>query len=181
MSDMKDILEVWSRSRELTERVEQAGVMERFAEGFKKLREGASLLERESLSAKVISKEEEILSFILGDYLTIESEKSFLAGKSKGGSTKAPKVVEVTANITNMIEVTVKDIKSGSQRNHEAEDVFWEFAEAPYRLITALKDVQQFIGVDGKKHGPMKPGDLITVPSRDAEILIGEGLAESVE
>ncbi|RLE69161.1 MAG: hypothetical protein DRJ41_00420 [Thermoprotei archaeon] len=52
----------------------------------------------------------------------------------------------------------------------------------PPAVITYLttyitKSVPAFTGVDGKKYGPYKPGDVAVLPKEDAERLVAEGLA----
>lgn len=50
-----------------------------------------------------------------------------------------------------------------------------------FALLTMVKDVPRFVGVNLRNYGPFKPGDISTIPEPNAELLVKKGLAERME
>lgn len=48
-------------------------------------------------------------------------------------------------------------------------------------LLTMLKEVPKFVGTNMKNYGPFAPGDIATVPSPNADLLITKELARKTE
>ncbi|MEM2842078.1 MAG: hypothetical protein QW201_02105 [Thermoproteota archaeon] len=178
---MRGVLELWHRSRELPEQSWKDEVLEVAVEGFRSLRERASLLDRETLSAKIANKEEEILAFILEDYFVTEFEKAILAEDAEIDHIRGHKVINFVIEIRRIVKKLIENIRIGSQIEPDIDILHLDKVITPYQLVIPLKEVQQFVGVDGKKHGPLRPGDIATIPNQDAEILISEGFVKRVE
>lgn len=178
---MREVIDAWRRSRELPEQAWDEEVIDKALEGFRSLRERRSLLDHETLSAKIAFKEEEILAFMLEDYFIIEFEKALRSKEVERSIKRGQKIINFAAEARRTIKKLVEDIRSGSQIELEEESLFREKSTAPYQLVIALKEVEQFLGVDGKRHGPLKPGDVATLPAQNAEILISGGFVQGVE
>lgn|GEM_PF-3100775 len=178
---MRSVLELWRRSRELPEQAWEDRILEMAVGSFRSLRERMSLLDKETLSAKIAIKEEEVLAFVLEDYLMIEFEKAILSNDIETNSARSHGLINFATETRRIIKKLAEDIRSGSQIEPESDILLWQKIVTPYQIVIALKEVQQFIGVDGRKHGPLKPGDIVTLPNQDAEILISGGFVKRVE
>ena len=55
-----------------------------------------------------------------------------------------------------------------------------EQEEKKNKLITFLKDTDEFLGLDGEKLGPFKKGDIANLPIEVANILVVDNKAEAV-
>jgi hypothetical protein len=54
-----------------------------------------------------------------------------------------------------------------------------EIREKVFKEVRLSQDVPEFIGEDMRSYGPFKKGEVISIPLRNAEILIREKLAEN--
>ncbi|NYT04229.1 MAG: hypothetical protein GKC00_05920 [Candidatus Methanofastidiosa archaeon] len=54
-----------------------------------------------------------------------------------------------------------------------------EIREKVFKEVKLSQDVPEFIGEDMRSYGPYKKGEIISIPLRNAEILIREKVAES--
>ena len=48
-------------------------------------------------------------------------------------------------------------------------------------MLVFKEDVPEFLGVDLRKYGPFKKGDIAKIPEENAKILIESGKAEVME
>lgn len=53
--------------------------------------------------------------------------------------------------------------------------------ELKNKMIVFLEDVKEFVGLGGEKMGPYSKGDIVNIQKEIADILIGDGKAESSE
>ncbi len=49
-----------------------------------------------------------------------------------------------------------------------------------HTLVKMLSDLPRFVGTDMNSYGPLKNGDMITLPADTANMLFGKGMAETV-
>jgi len=54
-----------------------------------------------------------------------------------------------------------------------------EEREKVFKEVRLSQDVPEFIGEDMKSYGPYKKGEIVSIPLRNAEILIREKIAEN--
>jgi DNA replication initiation complex subunit (GINS family) len=53
--------------------------------------------------------------------------------------------------------------------------------DEPKTLVAAVEAVPQFMGTDMRTYGPFEPGDMATVPSDAAKLLIDSGIARQLK
>ena len=85
-------------------------------------------------------------------------------------------------------EITTREVefeKSLGAEQRKVETATSETTDAPKqkdigRKLKILLDVPQFVGADGEKQGPFKPGEVVYLPDKEGELLIKRKLAEDV-
>lgn len=83
---------------------------------------------------------------------------------------------ELETRISKTIQVLLNDYKS-SILNVDISSK--ERREKVFKEVKLSQDVPAFIGEDMRSYGPYKKGEIISIPLRNAEILIREKVAES--
>lgn len=134
------------------------------------------------------------------DLLTAEYDESSLEGKIKKAKCEyIKKKFEIFCRkrFRLMLDGSVVDLQSESDLecniSKNIDDLFNEYMknilssdvsikevrEKVFKEVRLSQDVPEFIGEDMRSYGPFKKGEVISIPLRNAEILIREKLAEN--
>lgn len=134
------------------------------------------------------------------DLLTVEYDESSLEGKIKKAKCEyIKKKFEIFCRkrFRLMLDGSVVDLQSESDFesniSKNIDDLFNEYMknilnsdvsikeirEKVFKEVRLSQDVPEFIGEDMRSYGPFKKGEVISIPLRNAEILIREKLAEN--
>ena len=134
------------------------------------------------------------------DLLTVEYDESSLEGKIKKAKCEyIKKKFEIFCRkrFRLMLDGSVVDLQSESDFESNIykniDDLFNEYMknilnsdvsikeirEKVFKEVRLSQDVPEFIGEDMRSYGPFKKGEVISIPLRNAEILIREKLAEN--
>ena len=82
--------------------------------------------------------------------------------------------------LENNISKNINDLFNEYKKNILNTDVsIKEIREKVFKEVRLSQDVPEFIGEDMRSYGPFKKGEVISIPLRNAEILIREKLAEN--
>lgn len=134
------------------------------------------------------------------ELLTVEYDESSLEGKIKKAKCEyIKKKFEIFCRkrFRLMLDGSVADLQSESDLesniSKNIDDLFNEYMknilnsdvsikeirEKVFKEVRLSQDVPEFIGEDMRSYGPFKKGEVISIPLRNAEILIREKLAEN--
>ncbi|HII94670.1 MAG TPA: hypothetical protein HA367_02890, partial [Candidatus Methanofastidiosum sp.] len=83
---------------------------------------------------------------------------------------------ELEIRISKTIQVLLNEYKSNILNVNISPK---ERREKVFKEVKLSQDVPEFIGDDMRAYGPYKKGEIISIPLRNAEILIREKVAES--
>jgi len=83
---------------------------------------------------------------------------------------------ELEIRISKTIQVLLNEYKSNILNVNISSK---ERREKVFKEVKLSQDVPEFIGEDMRAYGPYKKGEIISIPLRNAEILIREKVAES--
>jgi hypothetical protein len=93
---------------------------------------------------------------------------------------------ESDTELKNRISKTIQDIFDEYQANilnanTSTKEIIApkEIREKVFKEVKLSQDVPEFIGEDMRAYGPYKKGEIVSIPLRNAEILIREKVAES--
>jgi len=82
--------------------------------------------------------------------------------------------------LENNISKNINDLFNEYKKNILNTDVsIKEIREKVFKEVRLSQDVPEFIGEDMKSYGPYKKGEIVSIPLRNAEILIREKIAEN--
>ena len=107
--------------------------------------------------------------------LVMEEIISLLDGSSKSGASSGqPEIKEADAETSKGEEAHPEEAESQKQDEQSTR-------LSDEMKIEMIKDVPAFVGIDLKKYGPWKKGEILSVPRKIAEALIKTGRAREVE
>lgn len=88
--------------------------------------------------------------------------------------------VESDNELETKISITIQDLLNEYKSNILNVNISpTERREKVFKEVKLSQDVPEFIGEDMRSYGPYKKGEIISIPLRNAEILIREKVAES--
>ncbi len=88
--------------------------------------------------------------------------------------------VESDNELETKISITIQDLLNEYKSNILNVNIsLTERREKVFKEVKLSQDVPEFIGEDMRSYGPYKKGEIISIPLRNAEILIREKVAES--
>lgn len=64
---------------------------------------------------------------------------------------------------------------------HEERERGFDSRSEPLVLVTILKDVPRFVGINMKNYGPFRKGDVTTIPEPNAKLMAEKGMAERTD
>ncbi len=132
-----------------------------------------------SIGKKIMEREIELLSSLVGELLTIRIVKFF------SNSLKGKNDIKLTIQEKYVVDPILDSIKRLQKLNEALKFGFSRYLEnlprqQRYTLIKFLKSIDKFIGSDFKNYGPFEKGDLSLIPIDNAKILIDKNIAEDV-
>lgn len=86
---------------------------------------------------------------------------------------KPENMTEDEERLFNSIISSLKSFRSGIEKAMDIEHVEY--------LVSIKSDIDSFVGINMNVYGPLKKGDIITLPKPNAELLIKKNVAEKIE
>jgi len=142
------------------------------------LRSGYGLLERSSLRYKLVTKELELLEYMLRDLMAIRFRKI--------GMVPHGRVEDLYPATDDWVMIQKLFDAIGIQEQilqrvvHGEPIVNREPSKRAFTAVRVLKETPAFVGVDGEERGPYKVEDIVSMPTPNARMLMGQGYAEAV-
>lgn len=155
------------------------GFLQGITDHIARLRAGYNLLEKSSLRYRLITRELELLEYMLQDLMAIRRRK-ILGVKPHQRieedfqSTDDWDVVQKLLEAIDLQEQTLRRIVHGEMR-----------AKRPpigkaFTVVRVLKGTPTFVGVDGDERGPYAVEDVVSLPTPNARMLVRQGYAEAI-
>ncbi len=177
-----EVYEAWRRERENREvqalskdfYVKLAGYM-------RKIREESRMLDEKTIKARLIRRELGNVRKMIKDLAQLRHKKilgKVITGASlpEGALTEEEdKIYGQISSSTEAIQALLKDVFSGQTPRVRGGE------KPKIMVLRFLKEVPAMVGADMKIYGPFKPEDVATLPIKNAEILIRQGVAVEVE
>ncbi len=178
-----EVYDTWRKERENSELQPLAKSFYVDLAGYvKKIREESRMLDEKTAKARLIKHELHNVRKLVKALVQLRLEKIFQAttqGKtipSELLTAEEEKLFSEMLPSAGSFQEFLKGILHGRVPNVEV------MKERPKRVVVRfLKDTPAIIGSDMKTYGPFKPEDLGTVPLENANVLVKQGLATSID
>jgi len=135
----------------------------------------------EKIVKLIIEEELENVNFMLRDLFQIRTNKLFKAIQME----KKININFLTSKERKFYETTLDSFKNCSElflssaQGSKLED-FDKFS-LQYVAVRILKEMAAIVGADLKTYGPFKVGDVVTLPEKNAKLLIERGAAREIK
>lgn len=132
----------------------------------------------QSLQGRLLLKEKEVVTRLINELRETRLRKIINAAKNG---------VEIDAStLTEEEKSLVEDIKQSLQsldadHNRPTEGIGPSEPKPELAVVRFLQDIPEIVGVDLKMYGPFKKEDVASLPAQNAQALIKQGAAKSVE
>lgn len=154
------------------------GFLQETATYFAQLRSGYNLLERSSLRYRLITKELELLTYMLQDLMAIRFRK--IGMKPHG---RIEDLLQYADDWT-VLQKHFEAIDAQEQMLQRIIHGELETDSAPGRrtltTVRILKETPAFVGIDGEERGPYMVEDVVSMPTPNARMLTRQGYAEFI-
>jgi DNA replication initiation complex subunit (GINS family) len=172
---------VWLKERsekDITDLPE--GFLEESSSYIAQLRSGYNLLEKSSLRYRLITKELELLCYMLRDLFAIRQRK-ILNMKPDQREEGVLRFADGGDALQKLLEAIEAQDSILEQIVHGKFEVDREKSEKPATaVVRILKDTPAFVSVDGIEIGPYRVGDIVSMPAPNARILIRQNYAKAI-
>jgi len=177
---MKKIYKVW-----LDERVESGitSLPEKFFEEISnyiaQLRKGYNLLEKSSIRYKLVTKELELLNYMMRDLMKIRQKKILLNTSPDNREENILRLSEGEKPLQKLMEAI-------EEQNSLLDSIAYgelklNMTKKPENMIVRiLKETPAFVAADGVEMGPYRVGDVVSMPTPNAHILIRQKFAKAI-
>ena len=155
------------------------GFLQGIADHIARLRAGYNLLEKSSMRYRLITRELELLEYMLQDLMAIRRRK-ILGVKPhqrvEAGfqSTDDWDVVQKLLEAIDLQEQTLRRVVHGEMRAKRPS------SGKAFTVVRVLKEMPAFVGVDGDERGPYTAEDVVSLPTPNARMLVRQGYAEAI-
>jgi DNA replication factor GINS len=132
----------------------------------------------QSLQGRLLVKEKDVITRLLNELREARLRKIVDATKN-GIEIDATTLTEEEKSLVNDIKQSLKTFSGRrGERVGEAEP---HEATPELTVVRFLQDIPEIVGVDLKMYGPFKKEDVASLPTQNAQALIIQGAAKSVE
>jgi len=142
------------------------------------LRSGYGLLERSSLRYRLVTKELDLLEYILGDLMAIRFRK--ISMRPYGRVEDLYRFTDDWFVIQKLFEAIDIHEQILQRVVHGELTVNRELNERTFTAVRMLRETPAFVGVDGEERGPYKVEDIVSMPTPNARMLARQGYAEVI-
>ncbi|MGQ9514272.1 MAG: DNA replication complex subunit Gins51 [Thermoproteota archaeon] len=179
---IKRVYKVW-----IDERLEDSitnlpeGFFEESSNHIAQLRMGYNLLEKSSIKYRLVTKELELLNFILRDLVRIRQRKILNISPDdreekilhlSEGEKPIQKLIEAIEEQNSLLDRVIHgELKAEMAKSKKPETM----------IVRILKEIPAFVAVDGVEIGPYKVGDVVSMPTPNAHILIRQKYAKAIQ
>ena len=154
------------------------GFLQENSEYIAQLRSGYGLLERSSLRYKLVTKELELLEYILRDLMAIRFRKINMS--PYGRVDDLYQFTDDWVVIQKLLDAIGIQEQILQRMVHGEPIVNAEPSKRTFTAVRVLKETPAFVGVDGEERGPYKVEDIVSMPTPNARMLIRQGYAEVI-
>jgi len=154
------------------------GFLQENSEYIAKLRSGYGLLERSSLRYKLVTKELELLEYILRDLMAIRFKK--ISMRPYGRVDDLYQFTDDWVVIQKLFDAIGMQEQILQRVIHGEPIVNREPSKRTFTSVRVLKETPAFVGVDGEERGPYKVEDIVSMPTPNAHMLARQGYAEII-
>ena len=145
---------------------------------FAQLRSGYYLLERSSPRYRLITKELELLTYMLKDLMAIRFRK--ICMQPNGRIEDPLQNTDDWIVLQKLFEAIDAQERILQQVVHGELENKGELGIQTLSIVRMLKETPAFIGVDGEERGPYMVEDVVSMPTANARMLSRQGYAEVI-
>jgi len=154
------------------------GFLQESSKYMAQLRSGYGLLERSSLRYRLVTKELEIMEYMLRDLMAIRFRKVCM--RPHEGVEDLYQFTDDWAVIEKLFDAIGIQEQILQRVVHGEPIVNREPSKRPFTAVRVLKEIPAFVGVDGDERGPYKVEDIVSMPTPNARMLVRQGYAEAI-
>jgi len=154
------------------------GFLQESSKYMAQLRSGYGLLEKSSLRYRLVTKELELMEYMLRDLMGIRFRKVGMRPHGRVEDiypfTDDRIVMEKLFDAIGIQEQIMQRVVHGEPI------VNMEPSKRALTAVRILKETPAFVGVDGDERGPYKVEDIVSMPTPNARMLVRQGYAEVI-
>lgn len=177
-----ELYEAWKKEKENIElQPLPKDFYSKLADYVKSLREESRMLDRKTLKARLMHREFENVKKLVKELARLRYEKTLketVAGKVVPRDVltmEEERLHKAVLPLAESHKAFFRGVLSGRSTPVERE-------EKPKRvLLRFLQEIPAIIGSDMRTYGPFKAEDIATLPTENARLLVGKGIAVEVE
>lgn len=155
-----------------------AGFLQENSEYVAQLRSGYGLLERGSIRYRLVTRELELLAYILRDLMAIRFRKIGMRPYGRVDDlyqfTDDWVIIQKLLDAIGIQEQILQRVINGEPIVNR------EPVKRSLTAVRILKETPAFVGVDGEERGPYKVEDVVSMPTPNARMLARQGYAEMI-
>jgi DNA replication initiation complex subunit (GINS family) len=151
------------------------GFLQENAKHFAQLRSGYNLLERSSLRYRLITREMELLTYMLRDLMAIRFRK--IGMRPQGRVEELQQYADDWSVMQRLFEAIDAQERTLQHVVHGELEAIGEPGGKRLMTVRILKETPAFVGIDGEERGPYLAEDVVSLPASNARMLTRQGYA----